>query len=187
MQPLLNLLITTLFLTPYAWAACKGPNVNPATLKLLKTLEPLKPSVSDSYGNPIIGYGHLCTDWSCSDILDSFTQPLSEESASRLLVDDLVAYQNALTNALSDAVILSDNQYGALVSWTYNTGIAAMESSTLVARLNDGGDVGLIGNGELPQWIYVNGTMVDRLVRRRKAEVRLFNRESQVGALSVAC
>jgi lysozyme len=84
-------------------------------------------------------------------------------------------------------VILSDNQYGALVSWTYNTGIAAMESSTLVARLNDGGDVGLIGNGELPQWIYVNGTMVDRLVRRRKAEVRLFNRESQVGALSVAC
>jgi lysozyme len=90
MQPLLNLLITTLFLTPYAWAACKGPNVNPATLKLLKTLEPLKPSVSDSYGNPIIGYGHLCTDWSCSDILDSFTQPLSEESASRLLVDDLV-------------------------------------------------------------------------------------------------
>jgi lysozyme len=62
-----------------------------------------------------------------------------------------------------------------------------MKSSTLVARLNDGGDVGLIGNEELPQWIYVNGTMVDRLVRRRKAEVRLFNRESQVGALPVAC
>ncbi|KAJ0417445.1 lysozyme-like domain-containing protein [Aspergillus carlsbadensis] len=147
MRTHLNLLLTTIpFLAPFASATCPGPNVNPATLKLLKTFEPSKSSVSDNgYGNPTIGYGHLCTEWACSDISDSFTQPLSEESASQPLMEDLVTYQNALANALSDAVSLNNNQYGALVSWTYNTGIAAMKSSTLVARLNDGGDVGLLG------------------------------------------
>ncbi|KAL2843222.1 lysozyme-like domain-containing protein [Aspergillus pseudodeflectus] len=189
MHRLLNLLLITIFfLTPFASAACPGPSVNPATLKLLKTFEPFKPSVSDNgYGNPTVGYGHLCTDWPCSDISDSFPQPLSEESASRLLVNDLATYQNALTNVLSDAVTLNENQYGALVSWTYNAGIEAMEKTTLVARLNDGGDVALVGNGELPKWIYVNGTMVNGLARRRKAEVKLFNRKSQIRALPVAC
>jgi lysozyme len=92
MRNLLNLvLITISFLTTFTCAACPGPYVNPATLKLLKSFEPFKPSVSDNgYGNPIIGHGHLCTDRSCSDISDSFTQPISEESASRLLVEDLV-------------------------------------------------------------------------------------------------
>ncbi|KAL2831572.1 lysozyme-like domain-containing protein [Aspergillus pseudoustus] len=180
------LITTTLFLRGPASAACIGPPVNSATLSLLKSFESFEPSVyDDGYGNPTIGYGHLCPDWSCADI--SFSQPLSEESASQLLWGDLVAYQDALINALADSVALNYSQYGALVSWTYNVGVGAMESSTLVSRLNDGGNVWLVANSELPQWIYADGEVSDGLVDRRKAEVKLFNTKSDVAALPVVC
>ncbi|KAL3467139.1 lysozyme-like domain-containing protein [Aspergillus heterothallicus] len=143
------LIATVIFLAETASPVCTGPQVNSAILALFISFESFEPSVNDDgYGNPTIGYGHLCSDWPCSDI--SFSQPLSKESASQLLARDLVAYQDAVTNALANSVTLNDNQYGALVSWTYNVGVGAMESSTLVSRLNNGGDVGRVPKGELP-------------------------------------
>lgn len=71
-----------------AAAACVGPAVNDATLDLLKGYEKMIPNpYDDGYGNPTIGYGHLCQDFSCSDI--PYSQPLTEETATKLLADDL--------------------------------------------------------------------------------------------------
>jgi lysozyme len=55
-----------------------------------------------------------------------------------------------LTNALAQPVTLNDNQYAALVSWTYNIGNGNMESSDLVKRMNAGEDVSLIAHDEPP-------------------------------------
>jgi lysozyme len=62
-----------------------------------------------------------------------------------------------------------------------------MSSSTLVSRMNAGENVVDVANSELPQWIYANGEVSNGLVRRREAEVALFNTASDVGALPVAC
>lgn len=69
-------------------AACTGPPANIPTLDLLKGFETMQPDpYDDGFGNPTIGYGHLCTNKACSDV--PFSKPLSEDSATRLLQGDL--------------------------------------------------------------------------------------------------
>lgn len=69
-------------------AACTGPPVNIPTLDLLKGFETLQPDAyDDGFGNPTIGYGHLCTDKACSDV--PFPKPLSKDSGTMLLQGDL--------------------------------------------------------------------------------------------------
>lgn len=62
-----------------------------------------------------------------------------------------------------------------------------MESSDLVRLMNAGEVVVAVANDELPLWNKANGKVVKGLVRRRKAEVGLFNASSNVGALPVPC
>ncbi|KAJ5082721.1 hypothetical protein N7532_011764 [Penicillium argentinense] len=170
---------------PAVAIACTGPPTNENGLNLIKSFESFEPSVyDDGFGNPTIGYGHLCGDSTCSEVPN---QPLTEESASQLLAGDLVTYQDALTNALADPVTLNDNQYAALVSWTYNIGNGNMESSDLVSRMNAGEDVVTVAHDELPQWNKANGEVVDGLTRRRTAELDLFDAPATFGALPVAC
>ncbi|KAL4917143.1 lysozyme-like domain-containing protein [Aspergillus aurantiobrunneus] len=184
MHSSVKLLVATI--PALAASACIGPPVNPPTLDLIKGFETFQGAVyDDGYGNPTIGYGHLCADWSCSDV--PFPQPLTVETATQLLAGDLIGYQDAVTNALADPVTLNDNQYGALVSWTYNLGTGAMGSSTLVSRMNDGEDVVAVANEELPQWVHANGEVSNGLVRRRQEELALFNAPSNIGALPAPC
>lgn len=77
-------------------------------------------------------------------------------------------YQDALTNALADPVTLNDNQYGALVSWTFNIGAGNLKTSDLVSRMNVGEDVVAIANDELPQWNKANGDVSEGLVSSQK-------------------
>lgn len=70
-------------------AACTGPPVNIPTLDLLKGFETMQPDpYDDGFGNPTIGYGHLCANATCSDV--PFPTPMSEDSATRLLQGDLI-------------------------------------------------------------------------------------------------
>ncbi|KAE8412678.1 lysozyme-like domain-containing protein [Aspergillus pseudocaelatus] len=173
-------------LLPALAVACTGPPINQNGLNLIKSFESYEPEVyDDGFGNPTIGYGHLCGDATCSEV--TYPKPLSEPDASRLLADDLVIYQDALTNALADPVTLNDNQYAALVSWTYNIGQGNMRNSDLVARLNKGEKVVVVVHNELPQWRLANGQVVEGLVRRREAELKLFDAPAIFGALPVPC
>ncbi|KAA8650442.1 hypothetical protein EYZ11_000865 [Aspergillus tanneri] len=173
-------------LIPALAAACIGPKVNEGTLNLLKSFEKMVPNpYDDGYGNPTIGYGHLCNDWSCSDV--SYPKPLTEETATQLLADDLTGFQDTVTNAFADPVTLNDNQYGALVSWTFNIGAGAMRSSSLVSRINNGQDIIAVTHEELPQWVHAGGKVSQGLVRRRNAELQLFDTPSDGKALPAPC
>ncbi|KAJ5374380.1 hypothetical protein N7517_006386 [Penicillium concentricum] len=166
--------------------ACTGPPINDNGLDLIKSFESFQPNVyDDGFGNPTLGYGHLCGDSTCSEV--SFSQPLTEETASQLLANDLVGYQDGVTNALATAVTLNDNQFAALVSWTFNVGNGNMESSSLISRMNAGEDVGTVASEELPKWNKANGGVVAGLTRRRAEEVALFGEASSTGALPVGC
>ncbi|KAJ5578471.1 uncharacterized protein N7459_007435 [Penicillium hispanicum] len=173
-------------LLPALAVACTGPPVNQNGLNLIKSFESFQPNAyDDGFGNPTIGYGHLCADSSCSDV--RYPKPLTEDTATQLLAGDLVSYQDALTNALADPVTLNDNQYAALVSWTFNIGNGNMESSDLVRRMNGGENVALVAHDELPQWNKANGQAVNGLTRRRSAELQLFDAPAKFGALPAPC
>ena len=68
--------------------------------------------------------------------------------------------------------ILSDDQFAALVSFTFNMGGGALQRSTIRQKINYGQyqDAGL----ELLRWIYARGKILPGLVERRKAEHKLF-------------
>ena len=62
-----------------------------------------------------------------------------------------------------------------------------MQKSDLVARLNKGENLVDVVHDELPQWRLANGQVVQGLVRRRKAELDLFDAPAIFGALPVPC
>ena len=71
---------------------------------------------------------------------------------------------------------MNANQYGALVSWTFNLGAPTVRGSPLIERLNDyrsGDTVGTVIAEELPKYIYAAKGESRGLVRRRAAEVEL--------------
>lgn len=69
-------------------------------------------------------------------------------------------------------VPLNQNQFDALVSFTFNVGIGAEEHSTLLRLVNQGDFAGAAG--EFIKWDHVNGKEVDGLKTRRTAERDLF-------------
>lgn len=83
--------------------------------------------------------------------------------------------------------MLNDNQYGALVSWSYNVGCGAAKGSSLLQRLNAGESPNTVASEELPLWNKGGGEVLPGLERRRAEEVELHNTSSDVEALPVGC
>jgi hypothetical protein len=66
------------------------------------------------------------------------------------------------------------NQQAALISWAFNVGLGAVESSTLRKRLLAGEPGIMVVPQELLRWDKANGKSLAGLTRRRAAEVALF-------------
>lgn len=79
-------------------------------------------------------------------------------------------YEDAVTQAVK--VPLNQNQFDALVSFTYNVGVGALKQSTALRRLNAGDYAGAAD--ALTMWTKCNGKVLAGLVRRRKEERALF-------------
>lgn len=68
--------------------ACIGPDVNTATLNLIKEFEGFVPRPApDPIGLPTVGYGHLCQTKGCTEVPYPF--PLTQDTATKLLKQDL--------------------------------------------------------------------------------------------------
>lgn len=88
---------------------------------------------------------------------------------------------------LNSKAKLNLNQYGALVSWSFNVGCGAAKGSQLVKRLNKGESVNTVLAAELPKWVHGNGKVLPGLVRRRNAEVALAKKSGSGSALPAKC
>lgn len=82
---------------------------------------------------------------------------------------------------------VNKNQYGALVSWSFNVGCGAAQGSQLVKRLNKGQKVNTVLSEELPKWVHGGGQVLPGLVRRRKAEIALAKKKTDAKALPPTC
>ena len=117
------------------------------------------------YGNRWLANGQPVTAW---------TAPINLADASSLLLQTVTLLDAALSRLVR--VSLSDVQRAALLSWQYNVGTVAVESSTLLRKLNAGDYAGAAD--ELLRWdkATVRGHLVGLpgLARRRACERDVF-------------
>ena len=103
-----------------------------------------------------IGYGHTG-----SDVTPGMTITAAEAEA--LLKQDLQKFEQAVNHLIK--VRLNQNEFDAIVSFTFNCGAGALDSSTFKRRMNSGENKATCFREEFPKW--VNGANIPRLVRRR--------------------
>jgi len=141
--------------------------ISQAGLDLVKSFEGL---YLDAYpdpgtgGEPItIGYGHT------GGI--KLGQKITKADAEQLLAMDMERFEAAVHKYID--VDLTQNEFDALVSFTFNVGAGALEASTLRKRLNAGEPKAKVFKEELPRWNKGGNGVMPGLVRRRAAEVEL--------------
>lgn len=123
----------------------------------------------DSAGLPTIGIGHLIRPG------ESFTS-ITQEQAEDLLRQDMQQAVRSVLRLINRP--LTDNQYAALLSFTFNAGGGALQSSTLRMKCNRREDYAV--PAEFLRWDKVKDpkTKLYRqsagLLRRRKAEALLY-------------
>jgi lysozyme len=109
-----------------------------------------------------IGYGHT------KDVKEG--DSILKEDAESMLMHELQKYCNDVDIAVK--VDLKQNEFDALVSWTYNLGLTNLNSSTMLKVLNEG------KHNEVPaqikRWNKASGQVKQGLVRRREAEALMF-------------
>lgn len=136
-------------------------------INLIKEFEGCKLS---SYKCPAgvwtIGYGHT------KNVKQGMK--ITNEHATNLLKDDLKTYEGYVNKYVK--VKLNQNQFDALVSFTFNCGGGALKSSTLLKKINKGDYTGAAN--ELLRWNKASGKILAGLTRRRQAEKALFLKQS---------
>lgn len=134
-----------------------------AGIELIKAYEQLRlaaylPTPNDV---PTIGWGHT------KGVAMGLT--CTPEQADVWLLEDL---REAMAAVDEVPVPLAQNQYDALVSFTFNVGAGAFRSSTL-RRLLDAREYGLAA-GQFGRWNKQKGKVLSGLTRRRAEEAALF-------------
>lgn len=141
--------------------------INDAGLKLLKSFEGCKLSAypdPGTGGDPwTIGYGATGPDVE-EGIL------WTQAQADRRLAQDLIKFESGVSSLLK--VVITRNEFSALVCFAYNVGLGNLKSSTLLAKINEG-SISEAANQFL-RWDASGGHHLPGLMRRRQAERTLF-------------
>lgn len=156
--------------------------VNRETIEHVKRWEGLKltsyPDPGSRDGNPYtVGYGHTS---------DGFLKVTRGLTISPKQAEDALEFDLNETAAKIDELVkvdLSDNQFGALVSFAFNVGTAAFAKSTLLKKLNKGDYASV--PGELARWNKNDGKVMQGLVNRRAAEAGLWAKGEHVSSKGV--
>ncbi len=95
---------------------------------------------------------------------------ISKAQAEELLKEDLKYFENAVRQL--SKVELTQGQFDALVSFTFNVGVYAFKKSTLLRLVNQGDFLGAAE--QVDRWVYANKKKLPGLVKRRAEEKQLF-------------
>lgn len=112
-----------------------------------------------------IGYGHYGPDVTSGE-------RITEARALKLLRKDAAVAEGAVDKYVK--VPLTQGQFDALVSFTFNVGVGGLRSSTLLRLLNRGRKRTV--PRQLLRWVMVGPIVLQGLVRRRRAEGRKWRR-----------
>lgn len=139
-------------------------NISHKTYNLIKEFEGFSSKPYLCPGNyKTIGYGHMLNT-------NDQRSEITREEAEGLLEEDILNIENSVLRNIN--ISLTQGQFDALVSFTFNVGSAALQRSTLRQKVNRG------EHAEVPKefmrWIFANGKKVLGLINRRVVEASLY-------------
>lgn len=145
-------------------------SVNKAGIDLIKHFETLKVKpYLDPVKIPTIGYGTIKYPNGIAVTMQD--RAITEAEAEQYLMHEVK--EKSLNVERMTKVALNDNEYAALVSFSYNVGWPALEKSTLMRLLNAGADRVAVADQFL-RWNKAEGKVLAGLTIRRQAERSLF-------------
>lgn len=147
--------------------AVGAANYRDIAVSFLVQHEGFSSRVYNDNGKQAIGYGH---DLVPGDGFNS-SSVISESDARAQLNSDLDTRDFCITNSVQ--VSLTDNQRAALLSFVYNVGCGAFQSSTMLAKINSGDFEG--ASQEFSRWIYstdpaTGGKVVNAVLQARRVD-----------------
>ena len=138
-------------------------------LQIIKEFESLKlkPYLCPA-GIPTIGYGSTYYEDGTKVTLNDL--PITEQRADELLANISDKFSIQVSKLLK--VELNQNQFDALVSFSFNIGIGNLTTSTILKRINekDFENASL----EFAKWNKSGGKVLNGLIKRREKESQLF-------------
>lgn len=144
--------------------------INQAGVNLIKSFEGLflKPYL-DPVNIPTIGFGTI--KYPNGKAVTMKDRAITEAEATEYLMFEVEEKAKNVTTMVK--VPLNDNEYAALVSFSYNVGSGALQGSTLLKMLNANADRTAVADQFL-RWNKAGGKELAGLTRRRQAERSLF-------------
>jgi lysozyme len=140
---------------------------SPTGFELIKAFEGFRAKAAPlANGGWVVGYGHTVSARKGTQI--------NKHDASDLLLWDVKQLEAPLCDLIYAP--LSQNQFDALISLTFNIGLSHFKSSSVLRRLNEGCPVAAAAGFDAWRQASLSGEIivVDALVRRRAAEKALF-------------
>ncbi|KAJ3310248.1 hypothetical protein HDV04_005187 [Boothiomyces sp. JEL0838] len=160
-------------------SALAATSICPGGLQMIKDFEGFVSCPEpDPIGLLTVGYGHLCqrNDPACKHCF-------TEAEASKFLVQDLQKYSDCVKKGLGSKFgEMNKHQLAAMTSFTFNLGCGTFDSSTFLARVKRGENPNTVAAQEFPKFVHAGGKVLPGLVRRRNAEVELFQGKGHYAA-----
>ena len=139
--------------------------LSPHGLEFIQQYENLRLTrYADQAGHETIGCGHKIQPG------ENYSKGITEAQAHSLLEKDAQGAVNAVNSALERPV--TQDQFDALVSFTYNVGPTRLRRSTLLAKINAGQSV---SEGDFTEYDHAGGHVSRELLNRRVDEYNLFS------------
>ncbi|WP_243057145.1 glycoside hydrolase family protein [Nocardioides sp. SR21] len=130
---------------------------------------------NDQAGHCTIGVGHLVHPGNCRATEGGLENGITRAKAAKLMRQDARSMIDSVASHVT--VPLTQEQFDALVSFTFNVGVGNFETSTLLQKLNSGHPEAV--PAQLKRWnkVTINGQKVvsNGLTRRRDREAKLFS------------
>jgi len=148
--------------------------INQACIDLIKSFEGLefKPYHGEHDPPKLFTIGFGTTKYPNGKWVSLDDPAITEEQATSFLLHDVKRKADAIDPFLRDD--LSENKFGALLSFAYNLGEGALRSSTLLRRVN-ANPIDTSIRDAFMMWVKdENQNIVPGLVRRRAAEADLY-------------
>jgi lysozyme len=141
-------------------------------LDLIKQFEGFSPTVYICpAGYPTIGYGHVVK----LQERERFAGGITAEQAEALLRQDVQTAEHAVLRLIT--VPLTDGQFDALVSFTFNLGAGALQRSTLRRKVNRGDHAAV--PAEFRKWVWAGGQKLEGLIQRRGKESIVYSAQKK--------
>jgi lysozyme len=118
---------------------------------------------------PTIGYGF--THYGNGESVSMSDEPINKKDADILLDEILEEYEDAVRRNVTAEI--NQNQFDALVSFTFNLGEGNLKRSTLLKKVNANPDDPSIAY-EFKRWNKAGGRVLKGLKKRRNEEAYLY-------------